>query len=291
MQMSDGEFLILYKYFPATGPMGKQKIKWFYEGRLLVTPPMYLNDPAEMCFCQEPMTAEECRGMCSSLELDDEKTATINSFIMGQAIKGQVDPAIEAKRRQKLLSGEMGVLSLTENPLSRVMWAHYAEDHKGFVAGFIHKRFDPITIGEVSYETAMGPFGLAIKVNYAESLPAVQSDSKNSIRVFCTKQRDWSHEVEWRVVGYLDADKMSKREKLSGEPLVIGLLPHEDGRTYYSLSFSPSELKCILLGMRSTSMLTDKFRALLSQTAFQETEINKVEYDGLSRRLALRGAI
>ena len=34
------------------------------------------------------------------------------------------------------ITGELGVLSLTEDPLSQQMWAHYASQGAGFVVGF-----------------------------------------------------------------------------------------------------------------------------------------------------------
>lgn len=287
--MEKGENILLYKYFPVEGPKAEQKLKWFCENRLLVTPPIYLNDPSEMYYCQEPMSAEDCRDELSSAATDIERSALVASYHMGQAIRGRVDPSIEAKRLQQLISDQMGVLSLTENPLSRAMWAHYADGHKGFVAGFIHRYLGTEVFGGVPYEAAWGPFGIAIRVNYVDPLPAIQSDSKNAVRVFCTKHVEWSHETEWRVIGYYDDEKMRGGEKLSGKPLVVEKVPNADGKSYYFLPFSREELNCIILGLRSETGLADKLKAFVGQSPCYEINIHKVEYNPLSRDIGING--
>ena len=288
-QMKEGDSIVLYKYFPVVGPMSEQKLKWFCEGRVLLTPPMYLNDPSEMYYCQEPMTADDCREKLSGAATESAKRSIIENYQIEQAIKGQVDPAFEATRKQAMVSAEVGVLSLTEKPLSRVMWAHYADGHMGFVAGFPHKHMGQEIIDGVSYKFAMGPFGLAVKVNYVESLPAIRRDFNISARLFYTKHSDWSHETEWRVIGYFDVEKMRGREKLSGEPLVVEEAPNMEGKTYYYLKFHPEELQCILLGVRCNSALADRIRAWFSEMPYRHLKIQKVKYDPRSRDIAING--
>lgn len=288
--MKDGDCIVLYKYFPVMGPMSEQKLKWFCEGRVLVSPPMYLNDPSEMYYCQAPMTADDCRERLLGTATDIERSSIVANYHIGQAIKGRVDPAYEAKRLQELISAEAGVLSLTEKPLSRVLWAHYADGHMGFVAGFIHKYIGKNFIEGIPYEAAWGPFGIAFKVDYIDPLPPMSRNSKNAVRVFCTKHMEWSHEAEWRVICYYGCAKMNRTESLSREPLIIEKVQHEDGNTYFQLAFRPEELKCILLGTRSQPGLADKLQAFLGAAPHCDVNIHKVEYNPGSRDIAINGS-
>ncbi len=287
--MKKDDPIVLYKYFPGAGPMWEQKLKWFCEQRVLVTPPMYLNDPSEMYYCQEPMTADDCREGLMGAATDIERRAIVEKFRIEQAIKGQVDPAFEATRKQAMVSAEVGVLSLTEKPLSRVMWSHYADGHTGYVAGFKHKYFGQMENDNVTYEVACGPFGMAFKVEYRDPLPAMPHNSKNAVRVFCTKHSDWSHETEWRVMGYFDRRKINGLVSLSCMPLYIEEVSHEDGNTYFQLAFRPEELKCILLGARSQSNLADRLKAFLGKAPSCDVKIQKVKYDPRSRDIAING--
>jgi len=91
---------------------------------------------------------------------------------------------------------EIGILSLSEDPINDLMWAHYAKDHSGFVLEFdesneffSRKRSD----GDEFYHLR--------KVQYidrplnAESLEElVDSD------LFASKLSKWSYEQEWRIL-------------------------------------------------------------------------------------------
>lgn len=289
-QMKEGDYIVLYKYFPVKGPMSEQKLKWFCEGRVLVSPPMYLNDPSEMYYCQEPMTAADCHDRLLGVATDSERGSIVANYHIGQAIKGRVDPAFEAKRLKELISAEVGVLSLTEKPLSRVLWAHYADSHMGFAAGFIHRYLGPIIHEGVPREAAWGPFGMAFKVDYIDQLPAMSRDSKNAVRVFCTKHNEWSHEAEWRVIGYYNCANMNKIKSLSGKPIIIEKVAHGDGNTYFQIAFRPEELQCILLGTHSHSGLADKLKAFLGIAPHCAATIQKVEYDPRSRDICINGS-
>ena len=284
--MNINDRMVLYKYFPGAGPMWEQKLNWFCDRCVLVTPPLYLNDPSEMFYCQKPTSADDCSKKPAELETNGERSRSVVNFHFEQVNKDRPDFAYEARRKQELVSEQMGVVSLTKNPLSRVMWAHYAAGHTGYVVGFKHKYCGLIKIGQIAYESAWGPFGIAIKVQYTDVLPALSSNSGNTVRVFCTKHQEWSCEEEWRVIGYYDQEFMHDIRSLSGNPVIVKEAPCEDGNTYYQFTFHPEELHSIILGARCHPDLAGKLRTFLGNIPCGREIMRQVKYDPVRRDIS-----
>lgn len=80
-----------------------------------------------------------------------------------------------------------GILSLSDRPANLLMWAHYADNHRGFVIQF-NGRHEFFRTG------AMGP------VEYSETRPIVSITTLDSPEVYFRKSCDWSYEREWRLV-------------------------------------------------------------------------------------------
>lgn len=81
-----------------------------------------------------------------------------------------------------------------DSPDNALMWAHYADNHKGFC---------------IEYEVAIETPGL-LEVNYSSKLPAPSvtellfSPEETLRRILTTKKMEWNYEKEWRLV-YLRA--------------------------------------------------------------------------------------
>jgi len=158
--------------------------------------------------------------------------------------------AMEAHREQfgadiqRSVGDKIGILSLSENATSLLMWAHYASSHEGFLLqfdasnGFFNqRRKDP---GEI--------FGRLLPVTYATDRPTItvydpSADSEAWARklvgdVFLTKSTDWSYEKEWRM--FLPLDDPEFR-------------PHRviDGRLHL-FDFPPDALTAVVVGARAT---------------------------------------
>lgn len=81
------------------------------------------------------------------------------------------------------------ILSLTENPVSPQMWAHYASNYKGICLCF-------------STETV---FGKAKKVTYINDKPIIKAYEESELNQavynnFFYKECGWNYEAEWRIV-------------------------------------------------------------------------------------------
>ena len=90
----------------------------------------------------------------------------------------------------------IGTLSLSEDPLSLLMWAHYAQQHEGFVIGFdtSHEFF------KSRYEETFGLDELR-PVQYQQARPipvdtfALAMDEDAPF----VKSPEWAYEKEWRI--------------------------------------------------------------------------------------------
>ncbi|WP_170405093.1 DUF2971 domain-containing protein [Ruegeria arenilitoris] len=145
----------VYKFYPA---------KWGLEAlskrRLKVSPIDELNDPFEYL----------------SLDLGDK---SVRAW---------------AKQFRNLVSKENGIISFSRNWYQPLMWAHYADSHKGLALGF-----------EV-------PDRLLFEINYVEDRIKPASDvdnSKSSLQglihqLLRTKHKEWSYEDEYRLVRPLE---------------------------------------------------------------------------------------
>lgn len=101
-------------------------------------------------------------------------------------------------------------LSLSEESNSPLMWAHYAEQHTGFVMGFCtnHPYFNPVE------ENPSNPGYLNIgslnKVVYSDERPSGVVLSMSVEKTHLTKGLEWSYEKEWRILEVEDNSSFVK---------------------------------------------------------------------------------
>ncbi|ROM60417.1 DUF2971 domain-containing protein [Pseudomonas rhodesiae] len=101
-------------------------------------------------------------------------------------------------------SQHFGVLCLSERHDDLLMWAHYADCHKGFViefdsdSPFFHQR-----------RSEKDDLRYLRPVVYSKERPAITLTDTDMSELFLTKSEHWEYEKEWRmVVGLADADKI-----------------------------------------------------------------------------------
>lgn len=91
-----------------------------------------------------------------------------------------------------LLQTSIGVLSLSEEPASLLMWAHYAMTHTGYLIGFdsSHPFFG-------SGNKRQSRVNELCKVHYLQTRPSRSLRNLSLIDTYFTKSREWSYEREW----------------------------------------------------------------------------------------------
>jgi len=103
--------------------------------------------------------------------------------------------AIEARSRTQV--HERGVSCLAESNTDLLMWAHYADGHRGFC---------------LEFDAALEPFSKARKVVYRKEIPSLSPvdilDGRGNDdlveAMLLTKADCWSYEREWRIL-HMDA--------------------------------------------------------------------------------------
>lgn len=147
---------VLYKYRSLAGDSFKFTQDIFLRARLFTAPVAFLNDP--------------CEGLCRQ---DVPPTAT-----------GW--PQYAAAREEERTRSNLRVVSLTALNAHPLMWAHYADSHKGICIGF---------------STAHTPkLVTARPISYQSDLPTWNIVTGKLISVaYMTKSADWEYEQEWRI--------------------------------------------------------------------------------------------
>jgi hypothetical protein len=107
----------------------------------------------------------------------------------------------------ELIRANVGILSLSERYDSLPMWAHYADQAKGFVV--IFEDMDKVFKGDQT-----GSLNVTKPVDYTEEFVGMTFDPSTQDRLFFSKLKDWSYEREWRVVTALEACRRSPDGKL-----------------------------------------------------------------------------
>lgn len=203
---------VLYKY----RTVNSLSLDALANGSVWYPKPGALNDPNDVAArWQRNFTAKEILEDYVMKRENGSPVAGIASYIQGLLDKGQSHETVlkhidklfmpvDKKTQRELLQDVLyynevmfsafGVLSLSELPDNHLMWAHYADSHKGFCLGF------------ENHETnIIGQYGHA--VDYVEKMPkpsiasfAMDAGGEVIHLIAYTKSKDWAYEKEWRVL-------------------------------------------------------------------------------------------
>ena len=105
----------------------------------------------------------------------------------------------------KIIQDEIGIFCVSENVNCFPMWAHYADNAKGFAVEYIN-------LEEVFQGDETGELNELKKVNYSEKRPPVTLEPAPLMAMLYSKHQDWSYEREHRVIKHLSE---CTKEKLS----------------------------------------------------------------------------
>lgn len=121
-----------------------------------------------------------------------------------------------------------GIISFSGRYDSTLMWAHYANNHKGFCLVFDEKKLRDSRL-----------FGMGGNVNYSEDLPKIDPRMRGMEKAFeqtYTKSKDWSYEEEYRLAKYYfpkvaeKEDRIIKYPKESLLEVILGMKITENDR-------------------------------------------------------------
>ncbi|MCL1045553.1 DUF2971 domain-containing protein [Shewanella electrodiphila] len=185
----------------------------FTEGFIRLSQPVVLNDPFEASFCSKSL---------------DELASNFDQPMAQDPLYGNISFSKYIEMRMH----NIGVISLSENKEHLLMWAHYANEHKGIVAGISYfPRMDSIfknlfkETSAISFSLGeeFSPFdGIPKPVSYRKGLryrndkfdydySNISAEGADRIlyEVFMQKSDEWIYEQEHRVVLRLEqADRV-----------------------------------------------------------------------------------
>lgn len=197
----------LFKYLPEPRNL-------FDEGFIRLSQPIVLNDPFEASFCSKSL---------------DDLSSNFDESMAQDPEFGDISFSEYIEMRMN----NIGVISLSENKEHLLMWAHYANEHKGVVAGIAYFknsgsifqdlfRADTL-INSSLWGDSFSPFnGIPAPVSYRKGLrykndkfdydySNIDAEGADRIlyEVFMQKSDEWIYEQEHRVVLRLEqADRV-----------------------------------------------------------------------------------
>jgi hypothetical protein len=197
-----------------------------------------------------------------------------NVFGQFQTIMQPVMASLFAKIREQVteqLKSELGILSLTEDPLGVTMWSHYADEHRGVAlefdathAWFRRKRSandECLHLRPVRYLDLSKPGRTFLQV--AEE------------NVLVTKDSQWSNEREWRMLAPVDeADET---------------LTDPNGDPIYLFHLDPTAIRAVIFGVRASSKFVDESRRQVrANSLWRHVTFRQVVSSGASAAFVLR---
>lgn len=184
------------------------------------------------------------------LDVTYKRTSSINQEVTFEEFCDSPIKYFHEEAYQKISLPRWGVFSLCERKNNLLMWAHYADEHKGMVV-----ELDKHHIFFKQNRTADDIESVLKKVKYTFIRPEVHIlENDDREKILFTKSRHWKYEKEWRAIRILEkCDKMIENMHLfQFEPtLITGLyfgmrMPREVKKKIIEtakLNYSPSHLK------------------------------------------------
>lgn len=169
------------------------------------------------------------------------------------------------------LNDLLGILSLTEDRTSLLMWSHYACSHSGFVIGFNSKH--------AHFEERRGPkdeMRHLRQVEYREERPSMPLSQFDGVDVFLVKSSHWAYEREWRIMRALQ--DASERVDDCGTAHPVHLF-----------AFPPSAVVEVVLGARMAEANREKLLNLvLSDSRYMHVRVHEARPHESLFRIVLR---
>ncbi len=161
------------------------------------------------------------------------------------------------------ISKSIGVLCMSMNRSSILMWGHYCEMHRGLVVGF------DLTHPSLQRENGFKP------VEYVRERPVYDTSWK----------RGAPHDEILRKMALQKNDEWQYEEELRQTFILNGLATRrlDNDETGYFLPFAAEAVKSVTLGTKASKEFAEKVRRELSKpefghVAFEQARLHKSEY-------------
>lgn len=232
----------------------------------------------------------ETAGFSQPRHLNDpfEVSAAFPDAVDGDPLRFLDEIRLDAKRG--ILAENYAILSLTRSALNPLMWAHYAEQHQGFVIGYdcscdalssVTQNTVPVQFGGIIY-TATKPTHAFIQrhdpFRIAEQVGFDHQYFERLQRAFLYKPLCWSYEEEVRVVKCVRGIEPGENTRIGNlQTVVVG------GRPLYLIALPKGAVKEVYLGVRN-SLLGERrdelqdVRAQVPEARFYRCEVGRSDW-------------
>ncbi|WP_310441530.1 DUF2971 domain-containing protein [Sulfurimonas sp.] len=159
------------------------------------------------------------------------------------------------------LSNGIGILCLSAKKDNLLMWAHYAEEHRGIVIEFDQEHeffYKPKSSKKIGLL-----FGLE-EVNYVDTRPSIESEEWLNKETFFTKGKHWYYEEEYRMVLLLD---------------------ESNNQNKYNIKFPNQLLKSVYIGVRTSKESIEYIKNLNNKAEWKHLNIFQMEVDEVAYKL------
>jgi hypothetical protein len=176
------------------------------------------------------------------------------------------------------VSSIYGIVSFAEaeKPTCRLMWAHYAASHSGFVAEFSATKHFESPEEKLTCRYCIGL--KTYKVEYPLDFKPQPWTSDTIWVASMSKHPLWKYEQEWRILFPLD-DKLVRREPVTGE---------KSGSERYCLPFLPEHLTRVIFGMQMKPEDQQRLRIMLNKPEFKDVQKQIADIDNETGELILK---
>ncbi|WP_097303259.1 DUF2971 domain-containing protein [Pseudomonas chlororaphis] len=261
--------MLVYKYMPSA--------RFFENLKFRFTPAEDLNDPRELTpeirlrdpqsyasdIIQRNIHSAYLQNLISHPELSPDivwKRLLLATHNHMQNFDAEKKVLEIYEMFMRVTNRNIGILSLTTDPLNELMWAHYGSSHSGYVVGldaessfFRPKSGEPKLCGEL------------MNVAYTDTTPVVYVDpGKLDIPkdIFFTKTTKWAYENEWRMIKHLEN---------SDEVVESG------GKMIHLFEVSEEAIKEVIIGAKVDKKSADKFESEIRQR-LPHVEIKRLKF-------------
>ena len=187
-----------------------------------------------------------------------------------QLKKGEIQIKLKDGARESLedVNRKSCLLSVSKTARNTVMWAHYADNHKGIVIGIDFDNISPDINGILGI--LMNP------VNYSKDRPRMnvllsENTHKEVLRkTVSTKSISWSYEEEFRTIFFIDYLKGMERQGLAN-------LKDFKGEKTWFLQLNPVSIREVIVGLYTDNSLKSDIKKLIKHQDLQHIKILQAE--------------
>ena len=255
---------VLYKY---CDQLGIVKILELLELKLPYI--SQVNDPLECLpffYCPDDKSAVEAIYLSGLKRKNILPSTDYKQKLNEQFVKDEFQKKLteNSRRLQDDWNRKNCLLSVSKTAGNTVMWAHYADKHKGAVIGI---DFDNI------FSNKRIPMH---RVDYSEQRPKMNilADFYGSPEAFLkkllTKSVDWSYEKEFRTIFLVNYLEDLQRQGLA-------CLKDFNSKKTWFLRLNPQSIREVIFGLYAEESLKSAVRKLIGQAELQHVKLYQAE--------------